>query len=915
VSESTVSHPGVVGREAELARVANFVARRGSGRGLTLVGEPGIGKTTVWEAGVAGAAENGARVLVARPTEPELQLSFVALADLLEDVGVAEFGDIPPPQLQALEVALLRAEPGAAPPEPHAVAAGFTRVLRRLSESEPVVVAIDDVPWLDRASQDALAFAARRVRGRAIRFLFTRRSGTDSSVESAFGSEGLERVELGALSLGAIRSLLSDRLELSPPRRVLLRLFDLSQGSPLVALELGRMLVERGLPDVGEELPLPDLVDNVFSHRVAALPASTRRALLALSVSGGLTRLQVATLVGPLELEDAVRDGLLVVDGSRVRPFHPLLAAAVRRSSSAEERAGLHLELAETVDNEALRARHLALAATNPDDALAERIDAAAAQAISRGGAHDAIELAEQALRLTPGTSTRHEERLLTLVRYLKIAGEQDRVRELLEARLPDLPSGTARARTLLLLSDSGERLSEMEAYVDRALAECGDDPELRSTGLGMKALIHGIVRYEQLGQAEAWAQKALELARSAGIETQQRALHASAWINVMRGRPVDGLGVGLPMAATSLYESEIGRPAGIRLMVRGSIDESRVVFEHLRGVAAERGEAISASIMHRQLCEIELRAGDVHAAERHLEEWDEWTHPDDPHERVVGPARCRALLEAIRGRPDEAKLWAERAIAAAKSIENFREETEARRAAGLAALLARDPTGAAGELRPLWEHGQREGIRDPGVMPVAPDLVETLVELGELEAARAVTEKLSQLAEEQDHPWALAGTKRCRALVHLGGPGEATGAESDLTQAADEYERLGLHFDSARSLLILGRLRRRRRKWAGARASLEHAAAIYERLGAVGWVDETRAELARVGGRRPVPEGGLTSMERQVAELAAGGHSNKTIAAKLYVTVHTVEKHLSHVYAKLGVRSRGELRNRMPSS
>jgi len=199
--------------------------------------------------------------------------------------------------------------------------------------------------------------------------------------------------------------------------------------------------------------------------------------------------------------------------------------------------------------------------------------------------------------------------------------------------------------------------------------------------------------------------------------------------------------------------------------------------------------------------------------------------------------------------------------------------------------------------------------------MPVAPDLVEALVEVGELEAARAVTEKLSQLAEEQSHPWALAGTKRCFALVHLGDPDEATGAESDLTEAAAEYERLGLHFDSARSLLTLGRLQRRRRKWAGARASLERAADIFERLGATGWAHETREELARVGGRRPVPRGALTSMERQVADLAARGHSNKTIAAKLYVTVHTVEKHLSHVYSKLGVRSRGELRHRLQSS
>jgi ATP/maltotriose-dependent transcriptional regulator MalT len=342
--------------------------------------------------------------------------------------------------------------------------------------------------------------------------------------------------------------------------------------------------------------------------------------------------------------------------------------------------------------------------------------------------------------------------------------------------------------------------------------------------------------------------------------------------------------------------------------MVRGEIDESRAVFERLRLQAADRGEALSASIMHRQLCEIELRAGDVHSAERHLDEWDEWTLPDDPHERVVGPARCRAMLEAIRGHPDEAAGWAARAIEAAKAIENYREETEAHRGAGLAAVLAHDPTRAVGHLRPLWEHAQREAISDPGVMPVAPDLVEALTELGELAEANTVTNRLAGLAKEQSHPWGLAGAKRCRALIGVAGGGEADVAEYELTEAAAEYEVLGLHFDSARSLLILGRAQRRRRKWAGARESLEQAAATFTRLGALGWANEAQAELTRVGGRRPTPQGELSNMERQVAELALLGRSNKAIASELHVTVHTVEKHLSHAYAKLGVHSRGEL-------
>jgi DNA-binding CsgD family transcriptional regulator len=655
---------------------------------------------------------------------------------------------------------------------------------------------------------------------------------------------------------------------------------------------------------------LPELVDDLFAERIAAVSPAVREALLAVALAGGLSRLELSGLVGPLALEDAITDGVLVLDGSRVRASHPLLAAAARRRSSAEERRDLHLALARTIGDETLQARHLALAASRRDEALAGRIAAAAAKAVGRGAIHDAVEVAEQALRLTPIDSPEYVERLLELARYLQVAGEESRVRDLLGARLADLPRGPARARALLMLADTGERLSEMESRVDSALAECGDEAELRSTALAVKALIYAIVRFRKLEQAERWAQEALQLARSAGVSgAESRALHALAWIDVLRGRPLDHSGSpAAPPKAASLYESAIERPAGIRLMVRGHVHESRAVFDRLRALAGERGEALSASVMHRQLCEIELRAGDVAAAQRHLEQWGEWTLPEDTHEQLVGLARCRALLEAVRGNPDEAARWAAEAITAAEAIENYREETEARRAAGIAALRAHEPAQAVDQLRPLWLHAEREGIDEPGAIPVAPDLVEALVELDELDQARSVAGWLARRAEEQEHPWGLAGTKRCRALIGFATRDKLDEAEAALAEAAAAYRELGLRFDAARSLLILGRAQRRRRKWAAARAALESAAQGFEELSASGWVEETRAELARVGGRQPTPEGALSNTERQVAALAAEGRSNKQIAAELHVTVHTVEKHLSRAYAKLGIQSRRQL-------
>jgi DNA-binding NarL/FixJ family response regulator len=136
--------------------------------------------------------------------------------------------------------------------------------------------------------------------------------------------------------------------------------------------------------------------------------------------------------------------------------------------------------------------------------------------------------------------------------------------------------------------------------------------------------------------------------------------------------------------------------------------------------------------------------------------------------------------------------------------------------------------------------------------------------------------------------------------------------AETELAEAAQELQQLGLRFEGARSLLALGRAQRRRRKWAAARDALERASTAFDELGADGWAEQARSELNRVGGRRPAPEGSLTWTEARVAELAVAGHSNKEIAARLVVSVHTVERHLKHTYAKLGIRSRSQLAGRI---
>jgi len=204
--------------------------------------------------------------------------------------------------------------------------------------------------------------------------------------------------------------------------------------------------------------------------------------------------------------------------------------------------------------------------------------------------------------------------------------------------------------------------------------------------------------------------------------------------------------------------------------------------------------------------------------------------------------------------------------------------------------------------------------VNDRGAFPAAPELVEALVDLAELDEATAVAGRLAELAEAQDHPWGIATARRCHAVIRLTSTYDDA-AVQELDEVALEYASLGLRFEAARSLLALGRAQRRHRKWGAARDTLERAAAEFDRLRSTGWAEAVRDELSRVGARRTPDAGELTRAERRVAELAAQGLANKEIAQALVVTVSTVEFHLSKTYAKLGIRSRAQLASRLAAS
>src|SRR5262249_5931023 len=157
--------------------------------------------------------------------------------------------------------------------------------LRALAEHQPVLVAIDDIHWLDGASADAITFAARRLASEHVHFLLTKRPHAPSPLERALAPE-LRRLPIGPMSLDALRHMLADRIKLALPRHLLAQVFDATQGNPLFALEVGRTLTEQGLPGMGDDLPVPETVEELFGARIRGLLEPVRRLLLAIALSG-----------------------------------------------------------------------------------------------------------------------------------------------------------------------------------------------------------------------------------------------------------------------------------------------------------------------------------------------------------------------------------------------------------------------------------------------------------------------------------------------------------------------------------------------------------------------------------------------------------------------------------------------------
>jgi tetratricopeptide (TPR) repeat protein len=340
-------------------------------------------------------------------------------------------------------------------------------------------------------------------------------------------------------------------------------------------------------------------------------------------------------------------------------------------------------------------------------------------------------------------------------------------------------------------------RLDDYRRHLEHALAEAQADPALRARIVAK--LSTALTSVERIADAEARTLAVLEAAEAAGPDVERDVLFALAWARALRGRPLDDVCEQWANASSApgyLAESP-ERVAGQRFVWRGEIDEAKAVFDRMRTLSDQRGELASYFWARLHLCELALRVGDWQTAERLLDEWAETSE----RELFVEPyyQRCRARLAAGRGLREEAMRWSAEAIARAEAIDHQWDWLEGLRARGVVALLAHEPSSAAQSLSTVWDHTTREGVDEPGVFPVAPDLVEALVELDERDAARVVTARLDTLSEQQQHPWGLLTATRCDAVIRLAAPSYDGAAAAELKAVAASYGRLGLRFDRAR--------------------------------------------------------------------------------------------------------------------
>jgi DNA-binding NarL/FixJ family response regulator len=905
-----------VGRSAEFRAIADFIASvSDQPTGLLIEGDAGIGKTTLWLAALAQAAERGFHVLSARAWEAESVMAYGAVADLLSEVDIGVVAGLPEVQRVAVDRVMLRGVGAGPPTDQHVVAAALMTIVDTLASDAPVVIAIDDVQWLDPTSRAVVSFVARRLRGRSCLLVTARSEPGQPSVLSWLqlgAPDGIHGLHVGPLSLGGVHELVSERLGRALPRPTIVRIADVSGGNPFYALEIAQAIDGRHAKSDAE---LPHTLADLVRIRTGHLDADAAKVLLAAACVADPTVEMLASAADisvdrTIELLDgAATDGTVVIEGNRVRYSHPLLAHGVYADAPPARRRQVHRALADVVEQPELKARHLALAASSTDPELLRALNDAAKAASDRGAPAAAAELLDLAIKLggdTPGRRFRSAG-------YHFRAGDIDRARAMLEPSLEQQPPGMKRAIALNLLAGLWvyqRSFADAADVLKRAVDEAEGNPVVLAQTLLMLSFAQA--NSGEYEEALRNAVEALNHAEAVGLPVMiSQALADWQVLSALNGQGFDEASV---HRALALEDPDVDVPIPFRghstaaqvFAWAGRLDEAREHVRALRRQCTDRGADTDLLFVAVWETLIDVWRGEFAAAARTAADAVERAEQIGGDHSLVIALTVRGLVHAYTGREQKARDDAQAAIEAADRFGAPLLTDWPRITLGFLDVSVGDYEQALVDLRPLIAGFDR--LRSLEIIKAAfiPDAVEAMAALGRLEEAEPMVAALERDGRRLDRTWMLAVGARCRAMLWAA-DGDVDAAENALRQAMAEHERLPMPFERARTQLLLGQLLRRKRQKQAAAAALSDAMGVFQELGTPLWAERARAELERTK-VSPARDLELTPSEQRVAELAASGMTNRDVAAKLFVSTKTVEANLTQIYRKLGIRSRAEL-------
>ena len=919
---------GLTDRHAERGVLDQLIStvRAGGSRVLVVHGEPGVGKSALLDY-LAGRAA-GCRVVRAAGVESEMELAFAGLHQLLAP-ALGRIDRLPGPQRDALRTAFgLSAGPV---PDRFLVGLGVLGLVSEVAEERPLVCVVDDEQWLDRASVQALGFAARRLAADPVGLVFAARvTGAELAGLPALAVEGLGEEDA--------RALLDSALTGPVDARVRDLIVAETRGNPLALLELPRGLSPAelaggfGLPGVMGSRSLPGRIEDSFRRQLAGLPEQTRRLLAVAAADPSGDPLLVWRAAGRLGIPaqagaPAVGAGL-VQFGARVRFRHPLARSAAYRSVPVRQMQQVHAALAEVTDPAAdpdRRAWHRAQATAGPDEDVAAELERSAGRAQDRGGLAAAAAFLERAALLTPDP-VRRAQRLIDAARAKRDAGALDA------------------ALGLLVAAEAGPLDALQAAKVERLRGQIADDQRrgsdaarlLLSAARLLEPLDTALARETYLEAIRA-AMFAGDLGRPGGLREAAEAARAAP-PGPDPPRPVDVL---LDAFALRLAEGHAAAAAAmtraLELLVTVDADAaaarrwlwlasgkvSNLIalelwdFESWRAlairqlqVARDVGALVQLQSGLNFLSLIHLFAGEASAAEQLIEEnlliAEATGNPPTGYGAM--------MLAAWQGREQEA---AELIQAAAQIAAGRGRAVLAFEAAWATAVLDNGLGRYDAARAAAWQAFER-GQLALGHLVVA-ELAEAAARTGEVALVQATLDWLSERTRVTRTEWVLGIEARVQALLS---DGEA--AESYYQESVERLGRTRLRAELARSHLLYGEWLRRQGRRMDAREQLRIAHRMLDAMGMAAFAERARRELRATGEtvrKRTVPAARtagatetLTAQEAQVARLARDGLSNPEIGARLFISPRTAAYHLSNVFTKLGISSRSQLDRVLPA-